>query len=273
LIEIEEYEMHLIDNEIAENTRKNYLNTLRQLDVFLKSNNLILEKSSLIKFKQFLRDYEYKPKKYYTMKTINQKLVSVNVYLNWFKEEGYIKEGLSVKLFKSQAVYHRESINESEYKKLLKNCHDDELKLFMLTIGNTGLRITEACALKASDLGQKIISVENKGKSRGIAIPPFLKKLLKKYVRENKIENEIFFKNQRTYRAKLKVLAGKAKVNKDKVYPHAFRHYFAKAFIDNGGDATMLQQLMGHKNILTTTIYTNLDDNELSIQFARIKNI
>ena len=273
MIEIQEYEMYLIDNEIAENTRKNYLNTLRQLDVFLKANNFILEKTSLIKFKQFLRDYEYKPKKYYTMKTINQKLVSVNVYLNWFKEEGYIKEGLSVKLFKSQAVYHRESINESEYKKLLKNCHDDELKLFMLTIGNTGLRITEACALKASDLGQKIISVENKGKSRGIAIPPFLKKLLKKYVRENKIENEIFFKNQRTYRAKLKVLAGKAKVNKDKVYPHAFRHYFAKAFIDNGGDATMLQQLMGHKNILTTTIYTNLDDNELSIQFARIKNI
>ncbi|USI64769.1 tyrosine-type recombinase/integrase [Lactococcus petauri] len=273
MIEIQEYEMHLIDNEIAANTRKNYLNTLRQLDAFLEINDCALSKAALIKFKQYLREHEYKPKKHYTMKTINQKITSINVYLNWLEREEFITDKLSIKLLKAQTMEHRESITKSDYKKLLKNCDDEELELFILTIGNTGVRITEVCSLKVSDLNQKTILVENKGKERAIAMPQFLKKRLKKFVRTNGITDIIFAKDQRTYRADLKNLAGKAKVNKEKVYPHSIRHYFAKAFLENGGDSTVLQQLLGHKQIATTTIYTKLNSNELSEQFSNIKNI
>lgn len=273
MIEIQEYELYLIDNEIAANTRKNYLNTLRQLDAFLEINDCAISKAALIQFKQYLREYEYKPKKHYTLKTINQKITSVNVYLHWLKREEYLNEKMSIKVLKSQTMEHRESITRSDYKKLLKNCDNEELELFILTIGNTGVRITEACSLKASDLNQKTIIVENKGKERAIAMPQFLKKRLKKFVRTNGITDIIFAKDQRTYRADLKNLAGKAKVNKDKVYPHSIRHYFAKAFLENGGDSTVLQQLLGHKQIATTTIYTKLNSNELSEQFSNIKNI
>ncbi|WP_270227731.1 tyrosine-type recombinase/integrase [Lactococcus garvieae] len=170
MIEIEEYEMHLIDNEIAANTRKNYLNTLRQLDAFLEINDCALSKAALIKFKQYLREHEYKPKKRYTMKTINQKITSINVYLNWLEREEFITDKLSIKLLKAQTMEHRESITKSDYKKLLKNCDDEELELFILTIGNTGVRITEVCSLKVSDLNQKTILVENKRKERAISV-------------------------------------------------------------------------------------------------------
>ena len=273
VIEIQEYELYLIDNEIAENTRKNYLNTLKQLNNFLEVKDCALSKAALIQFKQYLREHEYKPKKKYTLKTINQKITSINVYLNWLEQEGFITDKLSIKLLKTQTSEHRESITKSDYRKLLNNCDDEELELFILTIGNTGVRITEVCSLKASDLNQKTILVENKGKERAIAMPQFLKKRLKKFVRKNGITDIIFAKNQRTYRAELKELAGKAKVNKDKVYPHSIRHYFAKAFLENGGDSTVLQQLLGHKQIATTTIYTKLNTNELSEQFSNIKNI
>lgn len=272
MLQIKEYELYLIDNEISENTRKNYLNTLKQLDRFLIQNNLILDKEALIQFKQHLREFNYKPKKQYTLKTLNQKIISINVFLNWLYAERLIDEKISIKLLKVQTKEHRDSITESEYKKLLRHSKSEEMKLFILLIGNTGVRISEACLLSADDLNKKTIVIENKGKQRIITIPQFLKKQLKKYARLNHIDGIIFNKNQRTYRSNLKTIAGYAKVNKDKVYPHSIRHYFAKAFLKNGGDSTVLQQLLGHEQIATTTIYTKLSTNELSEQFSHIKN-
>ena len=272
LIPIKEYELYLIDNEISQNTQKNYLNTVGQLDDFLRTNELELNKESLIKFKQYLRAHHYKPQKTYTTKTINQKIISINVYLNWLLKEKIIDDKMSIKLLKSQIKEHRESITEAEYKKLLKYSTNDEIRLFILLIGNTGVRISEACSIKVEDLSKKTIPIENKGKQRTITIPQFLKKQLKTYVRVNNINGIIFYRDQRTYRNNLKTIAGLAKINKEKVYPHSIRHYFAKAFLDNGGDSTVLQQLLGHENIATTTIYTKLSTNELSDQFSKIKN-
>lgn len=273
MLQLKEYEYFLKDNELGKNTIKNYLTTLRQLDDYIVSNDFSLDKETLIEFKQYLKDFQYKSGKNYKLKTINQKLIIVNVYLKWLETEGYISDRLSVKLLKSQTKEHRESITEADYKRLLKNSTTEEMRLFILVIGNTGMRISEVCSFKVEDLNKKIIVIENKGKQRIITIPQFLKKQLKAYVKKAGIEETIFYKNQRTYRVNLKKIAGIAKVNKEKVYPHSIRHYFAKSFLMNGGDATVLQQLLGHEQIATTTIYTKLSSNELSDQFSKIKNI
>ncbi|WP_306305587.1 tyrosine-type recombinase/integrase [Lactococcus fujiensis] len=64
-------------------------------------------------------------------------------------------------------------------KKLLKYSTNDEIRLFILLIGNTGVRISEACSIKVEDLSKKTIPIENKGKQRTITIPQFLKKTVK----------------------------------------------------------------------------------------------
>ena len=48
---------------------------------------------------------------------------------------------------------------------------------------------------------------------------------------------------------------------KEKVHPHAFRHYFANEFVGQGGRVNELQTILGHTSIKTTQIYfnTNLD--------------
>ena len=112
------------------------------------------------------------------MKTINQKITSINVYLNWLEREEFITDKLSIKLLKAQTMEHR-NLSQRATIKVVKNCDDEELELFILTIGNTGVRITEVCSLRVSDLNQKTILVENKGKERAIAMPQFLKKRLK----------------------------------------------------------------------------------------------
>ncbi|MHC5250410.1 tyrosine-type recombinase/integrase, partial [Enterococcus sp. LJL90] len=87
-----------------------------------------------------------------------------------------------------------------------------------------------------------------------------------------RISTIIFHKSQDFYRKRLKTIAGKAKVKKEKVYPHTVRHFFAKEFIANGGDSTDLQQMLGHESIATTTIYTKLSTNELSEKYREIRN-
>lgn len=273
MLALKDYELHLLENEIRPNTKKNYMNTLKQLNAFLEQNTFDLDKESLIRFKDHLKNDEYASGKKYKLKTINQKIVAINIFLNWMESENRVSSGLTLKLYKAQTKEHRESINEAEYKRLIQHATTEEMRLFILLIGNTGVRITEACSIRATDLNSKLIIIENKGKERAIAIPQFLKKKLKRYVEENSITDEIFYKVQGTYRASLKTIAGKAKINKEKVYPHSIRHYFAKSFLDKGGDSTVLQQLLGHENIATTTIYTKLNTNELGQQFSKIKNI
>lgn len=272
MLALKDYELYLLENEIRPNTKKNYMNTLRQLNVFLVQNSFDLDKEALILFKDHLKNDEYAPGKKYKLKTINQKIVSINIFLNWLARKKGSNSNLTLKLFKTQTKEHRDSINESEYKRLIQHANTEEMRLFILLIGNTGVRITEACSIRADDLNSKLIIIENKGKQRAIAIPQFLKKQLKLYVVEHGIKDEIFYKRQATYRSNLKMIAGKAKINKEKVYPHSIRHYFAKSFLDNGGDSTVLQQLLGHENIGTTTIYTKLNTDELGQQFSKIKN-
>lgn len=46
------------------------------------------------------------------------------------------------------------------------------------------------------------------------------------------------------------------------VYPHKLRHSFSVAFIKNGGEMTILRDLLGHKDITTTSLYVNMNNRE-----------
>ncbi len=61
----------------------------------------------------------------------------------------------------------------------------------------------------------------------------------------------------------IKDLAAKAGVKKN-VSPHTFRHSFATVLVEAGADLRAVQQMLGHKSITTTEIYTHLDWSYLS---------
>ncbi|WP_265458683.1 tyrosine-type recombinase/integrase [Enterococcus sp. HY326] len=266
MLDLTAYRNYLLENETEKNTIKNYMVTLKQLDKFLVNRRLDLSKEVLIEYKQHLQEDEYRPGRKYQLKTINQKIVILNIYFNWLD-----RHDLCLKYLKVQTKVHRESIDKKEYRQLLKHA-DEEMYLFILLIGSTGLRISEACSIRADELELRIVTIKNKGKTRYISIPQFVKKKLKKFCRKRRISTIIFHKSQDFYRKRLKTIAGKAKVKKEKVYPHTVRHFFAKEFIANGGDSTDLQQMLGHESIATTTIYTKLSTNELSEKYREIRN-
>ena len=53
------------------------------------------------------------------------------------------------------------------------------------------------------------------------------------------------------------------------VTPHVFRHSFATNFISNNGGIKPLSELLGHRSLDTTSIYTHIVNNELSTAYAR----
>lgn len=143
-------------------------------------------------------------------------------------------------------------------------------------IYSCGLRISEACGLLMENLHleEKIILVRGKGdKERIVPFGETAKTKIELYLNEirpklvgNKIVKEVFvnYKGLPISRKgvwkrfqEMEMLSGvEAKV-------HTLRHSFATHLLAGGADLRSLQELLGHSDLSTTTIYTHIEDKEL----------
>ena len=109
------------------------------------------------------------------------------------------------------------------------------------TLYSCGLRVSELCNLKISDLyfEEGFIKVEGKGgKQRLVPISRIM----------------VFHM--------IKELAEKAGITKN-ISPHTFRHSFATHLLEGGANLRAIQCMLGHESIATTEIYTHIDRNRL----------
>lgn len=100
------------------------------------------------------------------------------------------------------------------------------------------------------------------GKLRRIYIPKTLQAEALAWLTEKKQDSGFIFLNQRGQRITTRGISGELKKFAEKygidtkvVYPHSFRHRFAKSFLDRCNDIAFLADLMGHESIETTRIY------------------
>lgn len=107
------------------------------------------------------------------------------------------------------------------------------------------------------------------GKLRRIYIPASLKKEALQWMKENEKESGFLFLNKygklitaRGIAMQLKHFAVRYGVDPSLVYPHSFRHRFAKSFLERYNDIVMLADLMGHASIETTRIYLRKTSTE-----------
>lgn len=139
-----------------------------------------------------------------------------------------------------------------------------------------GLRVTELCDLKLSDLffGEGYIRIIGKGdKQRLVPISSVARTRIQLYMdqtQEQHQKEDTLFLNNRGKRLTrvmifniIKQAAQRAGIEKS-ISPHTFRHSFATHLLQGGANIRQVQELLGHENILTTEIYTHLDNNHLS---------
>ncbi|STY58595.1 Tyrosine recombinase XerC [Mannheimia haemolytica] len=106
-------------------------------------------------------------------------------------------------------------------------------------------------------------------KLRRIYIPKSLQKECSEWLRLNNKHNGFIFLNKygdrittRGIASQLKVFARRYKLDPKIVYPHSFRHRFAKSFLERFNDIAFLADLMGHESIETTrSIYEKQAQN------------
>jgi integrase/recombinase XerD len=173
-------------------------------------------------------------------------------------------------------------ISEDDMKNLIAAANANlEVLAIILTLGYSGLRVGELCALDVEDVDftEAVINVRSgKGdKGRIALIEEKTVKALKGCLDARKaVSGPLFISshrqriNERTVQRMIKRYAARAGITK-KVTPHVLRHTFATTLLKQGADIRIIQQLLGHASVATTQIYTHLDDRALRDAYRRAK--
>ena len=147
------------------------------------------------------------------------------------------------------------------------------------TLYSCGLRVSELCNLKISDLyfDEGFIKVEGKGsKQRLVPISSrAIKEIRNWFVDRNggwkikkDFEDYVFLARWGKNISRIMVfhlikeLAEKAGITKN-ISPHTFRHSFATHLLEGGANLRAIQSMLGHESIATTEIYTHIDRHRL----------
>ena len=147
----------------------------------------------------------------------------------------------------------------------------------------TGIRVTELIELNISDvnLDLGIIKCAGVKKTRAIPLYPAALRSLKNYldnVRTSMLadpQEEALFVNVGGVRMSrqgfwkiLKHYQSTAHIEKE-ITPHTLRHSFAVHLLENGADIGSVQELMGHSDISSTQVYTNLINQKIKNVYAK----
>lgn len=160
-------------------------------------------------------------------------------------------------------------LSVEDIKKILNSINNLKHKALISTIYSCGMRISEALNLKISDIDSKrmMVRIENsKGnRDREVMLSDNLLILLREYYKIYKPKKYVFEGQSggkytaRSAEQVFKKGLQNAKIKKEASL-HTLRHSYATHLIEQGIDIRIVQELLGHKNIKTTQIYTHITD-------------
>lgn len=270
---LQEFILEQLEDEKSVNTLKKYQ---RNNEVFIEwlPEGKEIDKATVIEFKRHLLENLH-----FSTNTINNYIVSVNKFLYWCG----VGDCKVKQLKKQNVTSNSEILSLADYKRLLrfaKRMHQDDTYLIMKILAMTGIRIEELSFFTVENVKTNYIKVRNKGKERSIIIRQDLAREIRQYCRSNNIkEGVIFFCKTKgkmmaksTIWRRMKKIAGVAKVRKNKVHAHSFRHLFAKMFLEEyNGSIAELADILGHNSLETTRIYAKTTDEEKRMKLEKLK--
>lgn len=247
------FEEALYSEEKSRNTVDKYLRDVRR---YLNFSGGEISRERVLEYKNKLLES-------YSAVSANSMLASLNKYLKYCGEEGCCVRHYRIqkKIFCSE----ERELTRQEYERLVLragNTGNKRLGLIIQTLCGTGIRISELeyITVSAVERGEAVVSC--KGKTRIVFIVKRLRKLLYRYIKEEKIKNGSVFvtKNGRPVNRcniwrDMKSLCQGAGVLPSKVFPHNLRHLFARIFYKMEKDIAKLADILGHTSIDTTRIY------------------
>lgn len=245
------FKTYLTERNLVPNTVRAYCFAVgRFLDRYPEVN-----KDNLLSYKAELLEK-------YRVATVNLRLHALNSYLD-FLGLGHLKLS-NVRV--QRRTFTDNVVSNDEYlyfKERLKAEKREPLYFAVWFLTATGVRISELLQIRADHVAQGYIDIFSKGsKQRRVYFPPDLQRQTMAWLRDRHIDSGPIFLNRfgrpissRGLARQLKTYAEAYGLPTEKVYPHSFRHLFAKNFLSRNSDIVLLADLMGHRNIETTRLY------------------
>ena len=183
------------------------------------------------------------------------------------------------KLLSEKEILHLIDKSKEMYdKNPTKNISYLRIQVILEILYSTGLRISELLNIKINQVAniKDKLYINGKGNKQRLVIfnknaLDLLKNWISLMIKNNKNKNSYLFENihnikvisrQQIYKD-LKKLAIKTNTDVEKLSPHSIRHSFASHMLNRGADLRSIQKLLGHSDISTTEIYTQVRQNRL----------
>jgi integrase/recombinase XerD len=198
---------------------------------------------------------------------------AIKVLFHWCVDEELLTVDPSARLAQPKApAFLIHTFTPAHFEVLLAVC-DQKTKLgfrnyvLLLVLLDTGMRISELCGLRLSDVHDHFVRVLGKGrKEREIGLHPEVGRLLWKYINRyrkplNPEEVNVFLGRDGTAlqvsgaQEVLKDIKRKSGLEDVRVSAHTFRHTFARMYLERGGEVFKLSREMGHSTVQVTETY------------------
>lgn len=251
----------------SESTINNYCNALIQFEKWNKQD-IILNKDILFEYIEYSKEndksYSYIKNSLMALMLFSELVLGKKIkndYLRKMRRASKLPDVLSIE----------------EVKSVIESVENIKHKAILSLIYSCGLRISECINLKISDIDSSrmlIKIVQSKGKKdRYVQLSPKLLELLMNYYKSYKPNEHLFqgqFKDEYSARSIQNILKNALhKCNiKKRITVHSLRHSFATHLIEQGTDIRIIQDILGHKDIRTTQIYTHIS----SANISKVKN-
>ncbi len=235
-----------------------------------------VHKSQIVAFVLHTKEKEYAPA------TVARKIAAIRSFFHFLLSEGVVKDDPTATLdYPKVGKNLPKTISVEEIRLLLAQPLKGERitpeamrdASMMGLLYASGMRVSELVALDVDDVNipsGNVRCLGKGGKERIIPIAPSVLETVKDYVEHNRAklahspEQKAMFLNHRGERLTrqgfwliLKDYAREAGITKN-ITPHTLRHSFATHMLNNGADLRTVQELLGHANIATTQVYTQL---------------
>ncbi|MBQ8243237.1 MAG: site-specific tyrosine recombinase XerD [Bacteroidaceae bacterium] len=279
---LRKYKLYLkLEKSLSTNTIDAYLTDLDKLLRFLSEENIHVYDVTLEHLETFsagLLDLGIHPSSQARI------LSGIRAFYRFLVMDGRLDADPTELLESPQTGFHLpEVLTVEEIDKLIESIdlstpEGQRNRTMLEVLYSCGLRVSELCTLKLSDLylEQGFIKVEGKGsKQRLVPISPrAIKELHYYFIDRNTIaikpgyEDFVFISRRGKNISRIMVfhiikeLADRIGLTKN-ISPHTFRHSFATHLLEGGANLRAIQTMLGHESIGTTEIYTHIDRNML----------
>jgi integrase/recombinase XerD len=285
---VQAYENYLTKvKQASSNTISSYLRDIRQFDQWLKANEGIdVVDATQLNISTFLAHLEREGK---TPATLSRSLASLKNFYAYVVSSGFLEKTPVTDIHVNRGEKKLPQIlTGREIELLLQQpaCVDAKGyrdKAMLELMYATGIRVTELISLDIDDvnLEQGIIKCSSAKKARIIPLYPAALKALGQYIREVRdsmlaapSERALFVNvggarmSRQGFWKILKYYQSAAHIEKE-ITPHTLRHSFAVHLLENGADIGSLQELMGHSDISSTQMYTQLVNQKLKSVYKK----